>query len=705
MPVLDLSEEQHDLLVQSIKEEREAAIAARTKAGLPAIWDKARRQFRGEDVEQGRGGFEKGETLDSPASTPKRPISEKKGGSSVVVNITRPYTVAGTARVADILLPTNRLPFNLKQTPVSDLEVLRGVVNSNPQLQQALPLLSESLAAKLAAESDVVKVATEKAAALIRDWMKESNWAGATRKQINEAGQVGTGVIKAPFPKRRKVTPEMQQVLDLLPTVFEDDPVTGDLLVAELSMRLEYAPHTECIKVENCFPDGDCGSNIQNGRYFFELVPEITRRQLLEYKDDPSYDAEAITKVLEEDPKSGLKDRKLKKGSPYELWIRTGHLELREDNNNKQQFGFQVTTLVNDIIIKSKQYWLDTERFPYHILCWEPREGCWAGIGIAEQIETAQRGVNAAVRALMDNMGFSVGPQILEMDGLIEPADGDWTMHAYKRWKVKKGLPGADAMADAKQALAFLEFQNYLPQIMPVIEFWLKMAENTTGLSMQLQGQAVTDAVGVSQQLLNSSTTNLRMIVKHWDDDTCSPMVTDFYEWVQLYGPEEAKGDAVVEPLGSANLIVRELQQQALLQIGDRVLQPVYDISPAKWMKMYLEGFQVDHESLAMTKEEKQQLQQAEQEPDVKEKVAEIEAAAQRDVAALKDETERLKLALEAQTENVNKQLQIFQSLLDASNKDLDREVKPEGRASAPAPAPAPAPDIAVDEALDLLGA
>jgi len=284
------------------------------------------------------------------------------------------------------------------------------------------------------------------------------------------------------------------------------------------------------------------------------------------------------------------------------------------------------------------------------MLRWEPRDDSWAGIGIPEQMETPQRGLTASVRALMDNMGYSVGPQVLEMDGLIEPINGEDTkLRPYKRWRVKSGLPGIDAMTEAKNAMSFLEFPNYLDTIMPVIRYWLEMAESTTGLSLLLQGQPVTDAVGVSQQLMNNSATNLRLIVKEWDDKVCKPLLEDFYEWVQLYGPEEAQGDAVVEPLGSTTLIVKELQQQALLQIGQQVLQPVYGISPKKWMQIYLEGFQIDIESLAITEEERTQLEQAAQQPDPKVLAAQVEAQAEIYKADLKKEVDTLKLALEAQ--------------------------------------------------------
>jgi hypothetical protein len=725
MTILDLEEEKLKQLEAQLCKERTASIEARKRQGLDAIWSKARKQYQGISVEN-RGSLssmEKGETLDSALTSVDQSSSTSKG-STVVVNITRPYTNAGTARVADILLPTNKLPFEFKQTPVSDIEILRSILKDFPTVMEVLPELTPELNERLTVAEDVNKEALKKATKLIKDWLKESNWSYAVRKQIIEAGKVGTGIIKGPFPKARKLSKDIEILLDSLPTAV-DDPSVGTYLQNTLRTLLEFTPHIESIKVENCYPDAECGTDIQNGNYFYERVPEVTKTQLKEYKEDSSYDSEQIDLCLDEGPKSPeKKDDKAadkSKGS-FELWIRTGTLECKIKDEIKS-FGFQVTTLCNDHIIKSETFWLETPIIPYWVLTWEPRDNSWTGIGVPEIIETSQRGLDSSVRALMDNMGYSVGPQVIELDGVIEPVEGeDWEMRPYKRWRVKSSLPGQEAVSEAKSALSFLEFPNYLNEIMPVIQYWIKMAEDTTGLSLLLQGQASTDAVGVSQQLMSNATTNLRLVIKEWDDKTCYPMMTAFYEWAQLYGPSEVKGDAVVEPLGSSALIVRELQQQALLQIGDKTLQPIYGISPKKWMNMYLEGFQIDSEVLAMTPEELDQLKEAEKQPDPRIIVAQIEAQAEVYKADLKKEVDTLKLALEDEfnkmaadqakaAELLNAQVKVMQGLI---NKQPEGSVKApeilnEGQAQGQLEELKPAPIVEddavdVDNALNTLG-
>jgi len=692
-------------LVSTLCDERKRAISGRKE--LDRIWQSARNQYKGVDaLNRTTTEYEKGETLNSSVTPLRDRVDNDR--STVLVNITRPYTNAGTARVADILLPTGKMPWALKATPVSDLQTVLGILKKYPNIMQQIPVFLPDIAKKIQDENSAA-AAIQVAETIIKDWLKESGWAGVVRRQLVESGIVGTGIIKGPFPKERRLGSDTAKILEFIPN--STDEFTAEMLLKELETMLFYTPQIECIKVENCYPDPDCGTDIQNGKFFFEKIPEVTKRQLQDMAKDPNYFADAIKLALEEGPQDESFNKRKESKKPYSLWIRTGTIEWK-NKDEECSLGFGVITMLNDRIIKIAPFPLETEKFPYHLVCWEPRDNSWAGIGIPEQMETPQRGLTASVRALMDNMGYSVGPQVLEMDGLIEPIDGeDTNLRPYKRWRVKSGLPGIDAMTEAKNAMAFLEFPNYLNDIMPVIQYWLKMAEDTTGLSLLLQGQAVTDAVGVSQQLMNNSTTNLRLIVKEWDDKTCKPLLENFYEWVQLYGPEEAQGDAVVEPLGSTTLIVKELQQQALLQIAQQVLQPVYGISPRKWMQVYLEGFQIDIESLALTDEERQRLEAAEQQPDPKVIVAQIEAQAEVYKADLKKEVDNLKLALEAQfkrlsLEQAQAEVQI-KSDTALAQKDMDvnkKRLEDLPGAESGSPAKVPTPEIDVKAALSTLG-
>lgn len=217
-----------DKLISSFCEEREEAIAGRQE--LEHIWQKARAQYKGKKEGSTSSSYEKGETLNSAlVANTERPTRSKR--STVVPNITRPYTNAGTARVADLLLPTGKMPFSLRQTPVSDLQTVYGYLSDYPTVLQQLTTALPDIFSKIQ-DAESAKMAAENAELIIRDWLKESDWSAAVRAQIVRAGIVGTGVIKGPFSKERKVSEDTKQILNTLYSI--DDPILAELLVQEL---------------------------------------------------------------------------------------------------------------------------------------------------------------------------------------------------------------------------------------------------------------------------------------------------------------------------------------------------------------------------------------------------------------------------------------------------------------------------------------
>jgi hypothetical protein len=664
--------------LQELLAERAEDINHRRASGIELTWSRARAQYAHGDAEKVSASLpEKGRTLDGPIITGYRE-PDNDGRSTVSVNITRPYTNAGTARTSDLLLPAgDRDNWDLRETPISDVETLRPYFEAQPQLLEALPA---ALRTKLSQLPDARKAAIAVCRALIKDYLLETDFASKTRKQIKEAGLVGTGVLYGPFPEERKLTPDVRSAVEVL--VAAADPLQQSALRFELEMRVLRRPALEQIPIENCYWDKACGTNIQKGRRFWQVVPDISKRQLRNLRTAPGYFAEEIDYLLTQEPKSvselGGATRK-----SFEIWRRTGEVNIaklsaelgadEEDFEGAQwefleriatslgkdpeslaedEYHFLQLEFINDKLVKVNALPTDSYEFPYRFLVWEARNDSPAGISIPEQIETPQRGLNAAVRAAQDNLGWSVGPGLLFRQGRIQPLAGEgWQHYPYKVYEVTEDALAAMQGKESRpeDALKFLEFPNYLAQILPWINYWLQMAEQTTGLPLMLQGQKVTDSVGVTNALLGSSTTNLRLFIKHWDDDNCAPIVTDYYNWVQLYGPERAQSDAVAHALGSSILVEKELQQQAMLQLVDRAVQPVYGLSPKRLMRRLVEGFGINHEDVQITPEEEEQLRAAEQQPEAAVQVAQIRAQTDTQIAQMQAQLGEMKLMLEQQ--------------------------------------------------------
>ena len=644
-----------DAIAHTMCKEREDALRERQNSGLDDIWRRAREQDQGIDEVNRSRSDKKSETLDGPLTTLGKVDHENR--STVFLNITRPYRSSAISRVTDIYLPIgDKMPWGLKQTPVSELAILDSVLSEFPEVGGLVP---PELAVRIQRRAD--GEALEIAKKYITDSLIETKWATALRDLINESGLVGTGILKGPFPKQRKLSPEVDALVESIAAL-------SPMAHSTLELRLRYQPAAEVVKVENFVPDPACGTDIQNGKFVWEKIPNQSKKQVAELLHDRTYFGEQIERVLEEEPKEQRDHGGKQKG--YTIWIRTGHYDLSgllpqdlldsigfekeeaQENEISPCSCFGQLTFINDHIVKVAKLPLDSTSFPYRVVQWEPRPGSWTGIGVPEQVETPQRGLNMAVRAGNDNLAFSVGFMLLYREGLVEPFPGDdWSLHPYKKWRVVAEELGALVGKELKPEDAFkaITFPNHLQLILPWIDFWLRMAEQTTGLPLLLQGQRVSDSVGVTQQLTNNATATLRLFVSRMDDNITTPFIQDCYSWVQKYGPEEAKGDAVAFALGSASLVVRETQLQALMQFGDRVVNPVFNKSPKKYADLFLEANQLDPRLLDMDEMEMQSLQAQAEAPDPKVEVAQIRAQTDQAIAEMKAQLERMKIEIDAQ--------------------------------------------------------
>jgi hypothetical protein len=253
----------------------------------------------------------------------------------------------------------------------------------------------------------------------------------------------------------------------------------------------EIKPGTKHIDPWNLYPDPSCGESIHNGSYTWERE-FISARQLRDMVDMPGYDSAAIMQALKEGPILA------KEGNPhtasgsrpdeqYEMWIFYGTCDAddlesagvhTEDETPKAS---AMAVILNDKLIKCALNVLDTGEFPYDVLAWQRRPGMPWGMGIARQVRTAQRMLNGSCRAMMDNSGLTAAPQIILGNG-VTPADGEWALRGGKMWRAEADVQDVRAAFDA------FVVPSVQAEMMNIINFALKIAEDTTGLPAMLQG-------------------------------------------------------------------------------------------------------------------------------------------------------------------------------------------------------------------------
>lgn len=637
-----------DSLAISLAGKRRAVIDARANSGIEQIWLEDEDSFDGIDdlnraIEGAQGTRHRYlKSKSSSGSYTETSKTESANICTLLPNITGPYTEAGAAAIADMLLPLDDWPFALATTPIPELTaVMEQIKDAPPEQQVQAPGMSAPMPAgeiKVRGEKalEKAKKCAEKAETRIKDWLTECQWHGKSRRQIDDAARVGSGITKGPIPQLKKHY------------AWHDQDGGKSLEIKE-----ETKPVTECVDYWNLFPDYPaCGENIHHGSFVFERG-EVTKKTLADLRGQAGYIDSQIELCLTEGPQRFEVDQTDRKATavndgPYEIWWFTGNLD-REDaeaagcdcagEQGKYISVPAVITVVNGRIIRGALNHMDKGSFPYDILTWRRRPGMPWGQGIPRQIRPAQQAITGAFRALMENSGLSAKPMLAVLRKYLHPTDGTWELFGGKVFEVDED---ADVQ-DAKKAIVSIQIDSRQTELLGIIQFNLKLAEDITGQPLLLQGQQgkAPDTVGGLTIVNNNASVVKRRIARQFDDQVIEPGVTRYYDYLMQYGEDdEEKGLFVIDARASSVLVERDIQNKGLIQLLGASANPVYGADPRKAYAEAAKAMKIDPARLQYSDEDWEKKQQQPPPPMPQVQVAQIRAEADAKIEAARQQFE-----------------------------------------------------------------
>lgn len=668
----------------SLARKRDEAVSARRECGIEEEWHAAEDAYQGvDDASRGDSKMAKPVSPDGGIVTSAR--SRTATRSTVVMNITRPYVDAASARVADMLLPTDDTPWGLSPTPKPQLlnKAVMTTPLAPPSQPQGMPGQPPEMAgmpgmppgipppeptaqALADAEEQQAKDACEVATTQIEDWLVQCQWHAEVRKMIEDCARLGTGILKGPTPARRKHR-KMQQANGEIKLVIEES----------------ICPESRCISPWNLYPDGACGENVQDGSGVWER-DALSAKALRELKKLDGYIESQIDKVLDEGPGAkgevGYQSKvKASDRDVFDVWYYHGCAD-REDLDaagvdvpeEGDVTAHCVVTMVNNRVIKAAINPLDSGEFPYDVMAWQRKAGLPYGTGVAMQINVPQRMLTGAVRNMNDNAGLSAGPQIVARKGSISPADGKWEMTPRKFWWANEDAdPGA-----VQQAFMVFNIPTMQQELLNIAQYAMKMAEDVTGLPAMMQGQNTNapDTVGGMQMMQNNAGTVLRRIARLFDDKVTEPHIRRYYEWLMLYGDDDAaKGDFQIDARGSTALVERDMQNQSIMQMGALATNPAFGIDPQKWFTEMLKSQRLDPVRFLMDEEQKAAMAQQPPPVDPALEIAKMRAEMEMQKAQLTTQAALQKAQMDNQTRVQTSEQEVAASV-EKMRIDTDRD-------------------------------
>ena len=660
-----------DALGVTLAGNRSKAIMFRESSGIEQEWLEDEEHYEGiDDMNRWERRAWKGKPPEAPSPTEQRAGNQ----STIFLNITRPYCDAAAARMGDMLLPSDDRAWAIMPTPIPELadmakgkfpqHILRQAATQFPGNPQAA---QDSLANAVDAamrEMDEAKKKAEAAAKRIEDWHVQCQYHAEVRKVLDDCAKIGTGILKGPFPVKKKVVAFVQ----------------GAIVLKE-----EIQPASIRVDPWKFYPDPGCGENIHNGSGCWEY-DDISQKALADLRGTPGYIDSQLELVLAEGPiKAGkvAPDRPLPDGhhvdrdALYQIWYYHGNLS-REDmavmgcacEEGHVSVPAQIT-MINNRVVRAVLNPLDTGELPYDLMIWQKRTGMPWGMGVSRQIRTPQEIVVAAGRNMMDNAGRGGGPQLVVQQGVVVPEDGVYEVTPWKVW-----LAGEDAdMEHIDKAFRFVTIPMIQVELTAIIQLGLKFAEDVTGLPMLLQGQQgkAPDTLGGMQMLNNNATAVLRRIARFFDDLITEPHVRRYYTFLLQYGEDSEKGDFHIDARGSSALVQRDLENQAIGEMANIVLNPAFGKDPKKWINEYLRSRHLDPKRFDYDDEQWQQIVEnmAKGPQDARAAIAQIKAASDERLL-------RLEQAFEGAQNDKDRALQwaITQIGLTVNAANLDQDTR-----------------------------
>ena len=598
----------------SLASQRDEWVRARYSTGEDKRWLEDVDQYHARDninraASQMMTSVEQGYPVTTQGATPHR--------STVYIGLTRQKTNAAEARLADILLPTDDRNWGIQPSPIP---VMFGMDKSdNPAFdpRTGQPLVDRN--GQQLREKDMVRaireMADERAKAMqteIDDQLVECDYNSEVRKMIHDAAMIGTGVLKGPIVTSRTRKAWQPQV----------DAQGEQVQVIEIVE--EITPASFRVDPRNVWPDPGCGEDVHNGKGIYER-DMMTAKQVRELAKQPGYMKEQLRKVLEEGPKQSAtmveitdEQKREQYRNLYEVWTYWGevnHEDLEAAGANVGEKDELRTVsgcvvFINNVVVKAFLNPLETGDIPYDFYPWEKISGSVWGFGIPYLMRAQQKVLNAAWRQMMDNAGVSSGPQIVVKPGVIQPADKQWQLSSRKIWYA------TDDIDDVRKAFTAFEFNSHQEELARIIEMASKLADEETGMPMMLQGEKGTapDTVGGMQMLMNNSNVVLRRLVKQFDDFVTKPHIRRYYDYNMMYSDrEDIKGDFNIDARGTSALLIRDIQNQAFLNLLAAGGNPVYGplLNQKKLFEKALQAQHIDPAEIMKTDEQIQQEQQA----------------------------------------------------------------------------------------------
>ena len=536
-------------------------------------------------------------------STTQYRDSEK---SKVFVRITKTKVLAGFGQIIDILFANKKFPIAVESTPKP--EGIAEFAHMETPLDQAadpfgfpgdgrelrpgatqaddpkdflgglkgeygnLPLV-EGKARIGEPQISPAREAARRMEEVIHDQLLDTNAVNVLRKAVFEACLLGTGIVKGPFNFHKRVHQWEREE-------------GGE---REYKPYEKVVPRIEMVSTWDFHPDPSATS-IEDCEYVIERH-RMNRQQLRSLIKRPHFDATAIQECLAKGPnyadkyyEDTIREEETEAyhhENRFEVLEYWGILDAKmareaglEGANGLSEFDeVQVNVWVcGNTVIRCVLNPFTPARIPYQVFPYEVNPYQLWGVGVAENMEDAQKLMNGHVRMAIDNLALA-GNLVFDVDEASLVPGQNMDIFPGKIFRRQSGVTGT--------AINGLKFPNTAGENLQMYQISRQLADEETGIPSIVHGQTGVTGTGRTaaglSMLMGSAGLSMKTVIKNIDDMLLKPLGEAYFQWNMQFNDEspDIVGDLEIKPRGVSAVMQKEVRTQRLTALLQTVSNPM----------------------------------------------------------------------------------------------------------------------------------
>jgi hypothetical protein len=371
----------------------------------------------------------------------------------------------------------------------------------------------------------------------------------------------------------------------------------------------------------------------------------ITRADLNDCLDLPGYNTDEIRAVLDEYGRGGLNEdwdttdaeRANQESRENPNMNRSGLISCLEYHGNVQgrmlrEYGMDKKQVPDEMRDYMVQAWLigrhvikvqlspsPRKRHPYFITSFEKVPGTPVGNGLPDILSDIQEVCNATLRALVNNLSISSGPQVvINTDRLAPDEDGE-QLFPWKRWRVTSDPMGNNSAS--QKPIDFFQPNSNAGELLATYQKFSDLADELSAIPKYLSGNtsggAGRTASGLAMLMGNASKI-LQTVAANIDRDVLEGVLSNLYDMVMLTDTSGMlSGEETVQVRGVAVAMQRETERSRQIEFLTATANPIDAaiIGPrrATVLRKVADSIGMNGEEIVPTEDELKQEQQQRQ--------------------------------------------------------------------------------------------